>query len=90
MLDPDAITYCSAQTVPRIARPQPARIVAVAGLLGSVLDDMTARPVASLSDAEAQLWGLLVGYRDDLRRIEDTARAEMGEAAVKMLRTGAV
>lgn len=90
MLDPDAIAYTSAQTAPRIARPQPARIVAVTGLLATVLHDLDSRPPESLSDAEADFWGCLIGQAEDIARINDRARVEMGEAAVNILRTGAV
>lgn len=90
MLDPDAITYAAAKAMPRIARPQPARIVAVTELLGTVLHDLDARPPESLSDAEADFWGCLIELVEDIARIRDRARAEMGDAAVKMLRTGAV
>lgn len=71
-------------------RPQPARVVAVTELVLAVLQDLTTRPPESLSDAEADFWGCLIETYDDLQRIRDRARDEMGAAAVSILREGAV
>lgn len=79
-----------ARTIADREKPQPARVVAVTELVLTVLQDLTARPPESLSDAEADFWGCLIETYGDLQRIRDRAREEMGAAAVSVLREGAV
>lgn len=70
--------------------PAPARILAVAVMIGQVLDDLSHRDPAGLSRSEDDFLACIGPIGADLAAIATQAREEMGVQAVNILRTGSV
>ena len=68
--------------------PSPARVLAVATMVGQVLNDLAARDPETLSTAEADCLACLIDCRDDLEDIATKARLEMGALTVEAVRLG--